>query len=47
MNEDTVGVLSDPQAHADLAESDEAAQRGDFTTECEMQAIMDARLGRT
>jgi antitoxin YefM len=39
-------VLSDPQTRADLAESAEAAERGDFTTEEEMQAILDARLGR-
>jgi hypothetical protein len=39
-------VLSDPQARADLAESAEAAERGDFTTEGEMQALLDARLGR-
>ena len=31
---------------ADLAESAEAADRGDFTTEEDMQAILDARLGR-
>jgi antitoxin YefM len=34
--QETIAVLSDPQARADLAESDEAAQRGDFTTEEEM-----------
>jgi hypothetical protein len=35
------------QQHPHLtAESAEAAQRGDFTTEEEMQAILDARLGR-
>lgn len=39
-------MLSDPQARADLAESAEAAQRGDFTTEEDMQAILGARLGR-
>ncbi len=44
--QETIAVLSDPQARADLAESAEAAQRGDFTTEEEMQAILDARLGR-
>lgn len=37
---ETFTVLSDPQACADLAESQEAAQRGDFTTEEEMQAIL-------
>jgi antitoxin YefM len=44
--QETIAVLSDPQARADLAESADAAQRGDFTTEDEMQAILDARLGR-
>jgi antitoxin YefM len=44
--QETIAVLSDPRARADLAESAEAAQRGDFTTEEEMQAILDARLGR-
>jgi hypothetical protein len=39
-------VLTDPEARADLAESAEAAQRGDFTAEEEMQVILDARLGR-
>ena len=43
---EAIAVLSDPQTRADLAESAEAAQRGDFTTEEEMQAILDARLGR-
>lgn len=42
---ETIAVLSDPQTRADLAESAEAAQRGDFTTEEEMQAMLDARLG--
>lgn len=44
--QETIAVLTDPEARADLAESAEAAQRGDFTTEEEMQAILDARLGR-
>ena len=44
--QETIAVLSDPEIRADLAESAEAAQRGDFTTEDEMQAILDARLGR-
>jgi len=43
---ETVAVLSDPEARADLAEAAEAAQHGDLTTEEEMQAILDARLGR-
>jgi antitoxin YefM len=43
---ETIAVLSDPETGADLAESAEAAQRGDFTAEEEMQAILDARLGR-
>jgi antitoxin YefM len=43
---ETIAVLSDPDTRADLAESAEAAQRGDVTTEAEMQAVMDARLGR-
>jgi antitoxin YefM len=42
----TIAVLSDPEIRADLAESAEGAMRGDFTTEDEMQAILDARLGR-
>lgn len=41
---ETIAVLSDPEARADLTESAEAAQRGDFTNEEEMQAILDARL---
>jgi antitoxin YefM len=44
--QETIAVLSDAQARGDLAESAEAAERGDFTTEEEMQAILDARLGR-
>jgi antitoxin YefM len=44
--QETIAVLSDPGARADLAESAEAAQSGDFTTEEEMQAILDARLRR-
>jgi antitoxin YefM len=44
--QETIAVLSDPEVRADLAESAEAAMRGDFTTEDEMQAILDARLGR-
>jgi antitoxin YefM len=44
--QETIAVLSDPEIRADLAESAEAAMRGDFTTEDEMQAILDARLGR-
>jgi antitoxin YefM len=44
--QETIAILSDPQTRADLAESAEAAERGDFTTEEDMQAILDARLGR-
>jgi antitoxin YefM len=44
--QETIAVLTDPEARADLAESAEAAQRGDFTAEEEMQAILDVRLGR-
>jgi antitoxin YefM len=44
--QETIAVLSDPQARTDLAESAEAAQHDDFTSEEEMQAILDARLGR-
>lgn len=44
--QETIAVLSDPGARADLAESAEAAERGDFTTEEEMRAILEARLGR-
>src|ERR1035438_1263849 len=44
--QETIAVLTDPEARADLAESAEASQRGDFTIEEEMQAILDARLGR-
>lgn len=43
---ETIAVLSDQETRADLAESEAAAQRGDLTTEEEMQAILDARLGR-
>jgi antitoxin YefM len=39
--QETLAALSDPQTRADLAE---AAERGDFTTEDEMQAVLDARL---
>ena len=41
----TIAVLSDSQTRDDLVESAEAARRSDFTTEAEMQAILDARLG--
>jgi antitoxin YefM len=44
--QETIAILSDPQTRADLAESAEVAERGDFTTEEDMQAILDARLGR-
>jgi antitoxin YefM len=44
--QETIAVLSDPEARADLAESADAAQHGDFTTEEEMRAILAARLGR-
>jgi antitoxin YefM len=43
--QETIAILSDPQTRADLAESAEAAERGDFTTEEDMQAILDTRLG--
>jgi antitoxin YefM len=43
--QETLAILSDSQTRADLAESAEAAERGDFTTEEELQAILDARLG--
>ena len=43
--QETLAILSDPQTRADLAESAEAAERGDFTTEEDMQAILDARMG--
>ncbi|HEX7160021.1 MAG TPA: hypothetical protein VF223_02165 [Trebonia sp.] len=42
--QETLAILSDPETRADLAEAAEAAERGDFTTEDEMQAILDARL---
>jgi antitoxin YefM len=45
--QETLAVLSDPQTRADLAEAAEAAERGDFTAEDEMQAILDARLRRS
>jgi antitoxin YefM len=45
--QETLAVLSDPQTRADLAEAAEAAERGDFTTEDEMQAILNARLRRS
>jgi antitoxin YefM len=45
--QETIAVLSDPQTRADLAESAEVARRGDFTTEEEMQAVLDARFGRS
>lgn len=44
--QETIAVLSDAEARADLMESEEAAQRGDFTTEEEMRAILNARLDR-
>lgn len=43
--QETIAVLSDPETRADLAESAEAAKRGDVTTEQEMQEILDARIG--
>jgi antitoxin YefM len=43
--QETLAILSDPHTRADLAESAEAAERGDFTTEEDMQAILDARMG--
>ena len=36
--QETLAILSDPQTRADLAESAEAAERGDFTTEEDLQA---------
>jgi antitoxin YefM len=45
--QETLAVLSDPQTRADLAEAAEAAERGDFTTEDEMKALLDARLRRS
>ncbi len=44
--QETLAVLSDPETRAELAEAAEAAALGDFTTEDEMRAILDARLGR-
>ena len=44
--QETLAVLSDPETRAELAEAAEAAARGDFTTEDEMRAILNARLGR-
>ncbi|MFL6074802.1 MAG: type II toxin-antitoxin system Phd/YefM family antitoxin [Mycobacteriales bacterium] len=44
--QETLAVLSDPEARADLAESAEAVARGDLTTEEEMAAVLDARAGR-
>jgi len=43
--QETIAILSDPQTRADLVESAEAAERGDFTTEEDMRAILDARRG--
>jgi antitoxin YefM len=43
--QETVAVLSDPETRANLAEAAEA-ERGDFTSEEEMQSILDARLRR-
>jgi antitoxin YefM len=44
--QETIAVLSDPQARSDLAESAAAIERGELTPEEEMQAVLDARLGR-
>jgi sugar/nucleoside kinase (ribokinase family) len=44
---ETLAVQPDPQTRADLAEAAQAAERGDFTTEDKMQAILDARLRRS
>jgi len=43
---ETIAVLSDPETRADLTEAEEAARRGDFTSEEDMQAILDARFVR-
>jgi antitoxin YefM len=45
--QETLAVLADPETRADLAEAAEAAARGDFTAEKEMQAILDRRLGHS
>jgi PHD/YefM family antitoxin component YafN of YafNO toxin-antitoxin module len=45
--QETLAILSDPQTRTDLAEAAEAAERSDFTTEDEMQAILTARLRRS
>jgi antitoxin YefM len=42
--QETLAVLSDPDTRADLLEAAQAAERGDFTTEDEMQAVLNARL---
>lgn len=39
---ETLGILSDPETRADLAES---AESEDFTTEEDMAALMEARFG--
>jgi antitoxin YefM len=44
--QETLDILADPHARADLAEAAEADARGDVTGEEEMAAIMEARLGK-
>lgn len=42
--QETLAVLSDPLIRAGLAEAAGAVERGDFTAEDEMRAILEARL---
>ncbi|MFD1535809.1 type II toxin-antitoxin system Phd/YefM family antitoxin [Nonomuraea guangzhouensis] len=44
--QETLEILADPHMRADLVEAAAAEARGDVTTEEEMTAIMQARLGK-
>ena len=43
---EAITVVSDAETRADLTEAAEAARHGDFTSEEDMQAILDTRLGQ-
>lgn len=44
--QETLEILADPEIRADLVEAAAAEERGDVTSEEEMSAILEARLGK-
>jgi antitoxin YefM len=44
--EETLAILSDPEAMANLREAEQEMERGEYSTSDEIKALLDARLAK-